>query len=111
METFLKRARMIREWRRWVEEISRVVVDIAPDARIYVVGSVARGDHTASSDVDILVVSQSIPERVAERARIKAHVEEKLELPYYHPFEIHLLRPEEAEHFLRRAGGYIIRIR
>lgn len=111
METFSKRARMIRDWRRWVEEIARIIEDIAPDARIYVVGSIARGDYIASSDVDILVVSQNIPERVTERAGIKALVEERLGLPYYHPFEIHVLRPEEAEIFLRRAGGHVVRVR
>ena len=30
-------------------------------------------------------------------------IEGRLGLPYYHPFEMHVLTPEEAEPYLRRA--------
>jgi len=35
---------------------------------------------------------------------------EEAGLPYYHLFEIHLLRPSEAAAYLRRAGGHIVKI-
>lgn len=110
IKTSAKRAKMLREWRKWVMELCKVVEEVLPEAEVYVIGSVARGDFVASSDVDVVVVSQGAPEKLSERAGIRASIEEKLNLPYYHPFEIHLVRPDEAEPFFRRAGKYIIRL-
>ena len=58
----------------------------------------------------VLIVSWSIPEKPFERARIKVLVEERLNLPYYHPFELHLLGPEEAELYLKKARGRMVKI-
>ncbi|MCX8204916.1 MAG: nucleotidyltransferase domain-containing protein [Candidatus Nezhaarchaeota archaeon] len=102
-EPMLKRVEMLRSWRSWVDRIAALVKELVPNVEVYVIGSAVRGDQVAVSDVDVLVVSQFIPERPLERARIKALVEERLGLPYYHPFEIHLLKPEEARHYLRRS--------
>jgi len=82
-----------------------------PGAEVYVVSSVVRGDQMSGSDVDILVVSQSVPRRAIEKAKVKALIEEKLGLPLYHPFEIHLLTPQEAQPYMKRAGEYIEKIR
>jgi len=107
IETSVRRARMLGKWRRWVREIARVAKELLPGAEVYVVGSVARGDYVAGSDVDVLLVSPAVSRRAVERGRIKALIEERLGLPYYHPFEIHVLTPEEAEPYLRRARRVI----
>jgi len=101
-EVMVERARMLRDWTRYAEAIARAVRELLPDARVYVFGSVVSGKAIGSSDVDILVVARELPKSHLERARIKALVEEKCELPHYHPFEIHLVTREEAEPFLRR---------
>ena len=110
LDSSMRRTEMVRNWRVWIEKIARIVKELLPDAEIYVVGSVARGDYVASSDVDVLVVAPSVPSDLRKRAEIKVLIEDKLQLPYYHPFEIHLLRPEEAEPYLRRARGSIIKM-
>jgi len=101
-EVMVERARMLRDWTRYAEAIARAVRELLPEARIYVFGSVVSGKAVGSSDVDILVVARELPRSHLERARIKALVEERCGLPYYHPFEIHLVTPDEAEPFLRR---------
>ncbi len=110
METALYRAKMLREWRKYVQQIARVIKEILPDAQIYVTGSTVREDQVGGSDVDILVVSENTPRKTLEKARIKAQVEEKLNLPPYHPFEIHLLTPQEAQPYLKRSKQYIQKI-
>jgi hypothetical protein len=51
IETSLRRAKMLREWRRWVRELCRVIDEIVPEAEVYVIGSVVRGDFVASSKI------------------------------------------------------------
>ena len=110
MDSAIRRAKMLKEWEKWVRKIAGAIKELIPEAEVYVIGSVARGDYVAGSDVDILIVSRKIPEKLSERGRIKALIEERLNLPYYHPFEIHLVRPEEAEPYLKRASKYAIKI-
>jgi len=110
MDIALRRAEMLRDWRAWTQRIAAAVRELLPDAEVYVIGSVVRGDQVGGSDVDILVVSQSIPRRAIEKAKIKALIEEKLGLPPHHPFEIHLLTPQEAQPYMKRAGEYIEKI-
>ena len=111
IETLTRRRRMLEEWGVWAERIAGVAREVLPGARVYVVGSIVRGDYVASSDVDILIVSENAPESARERARIKASIEEHLGLPYYHPFEIHILKPSEATNYLRRTGGHIVEVK
>ncbi|MGC9072388.1 MAG: hypothetical protein ACP5HK_06855 [Acidilobus sp.] len=44
------------------------------------------------------------------RSAVRARIEEEAGLPYYHPFDIHILRPEEAAAYLRRAGPDLVRL-
>jgi len=101
---------MLREWRAWARRIAGAARELLPDAEVYVTGSVVRGDYVAGSDVDILIVSPSVPDEARERARVKVMIEERLDLPYYHPFEMHLVKPEEAEAYLRRAGRDVVKV-
>ena len=45
--------------------------------------------------MDVLIISQEVPVKAIEKAKIKAAIEERLNLPPYHPFEIHLLTPKK----------------
>ncbi len=110
MEAALRRAKMLREWRTWVQHIARITREILPDAQVYVTGSTVRGDQVGGSDVDVLIISQNIPEKAIEKAKIKAVIEEKLNLPPYHPFEIHLLTPKEAQPYLKTTKQLILKI-
>ena len=110
MDSAIRRAEMLKEWEKWAHEIANAVKELISEAEVYVIGSVARGDYVAGSDVDVLVISRRVPEKLSERGRIKVLIEERLNLPYYHPFEIHLVRPEEVESYLRRTGRYAIKI-
>jgi len=106
----LKRARMLREWKMWIQKIAKAVKKLLPNAEIYIIGSIARGDYVGGSDVDILIISPNLPEKASDRAKIKVLLEEELNLPYYHPFEIHLLKPNEAKPYFRRAKRDVVKI-
>lgn len=101
--------RLLEIRRRAIEALERLAEKL--DATIYLFGSIARGDHTVESDVDIVVVSDrfqglSMPERV----RLV-----RLLLPDDMAFDIIALTPEELEElkgrpFYRHISSYWIRI-
>ena len=111
MDTLRKRAEMVRNWRRWTGRIAEAVEEVVPEAEVYAFGSVVRGEAIGGSDVDILIIVDELPRGVLERAKTKESIVEKAGLPYYHPFQIHLVTREEAESYFEKAGDWIIRIR
>lgn len=82
-------------------EVARRVKEIAalydPEAEVYLFGSAARGDYTAASDIDILIVTNDV--EAAERARAEAY--RLLDAP----LEIHIATPEEFRRWYQRFVG------
>lgn len=109
MDLLRSMAGMVRDWRMWVNRIAEAARLVLPDVEVYVIGSVVRGDWVGGSDVDVLLVSGSLPDSMLERAEIKSEVEDRAKLPVFHPFEIHLVSPVEADDYFRRAGKDILR--
>ena len=102
VDILIKRAEIVRNWREYMNSIVEAVKSVLPDSKIYVFGSVVKGESTGGSDVDILVVSERIPRENLERAWLKVKIEELSNLPPYHPFEFHLANREEAEWYFKR---------
>ncbi len=46
------------------EQIAKKARELFDDCEVYIVGSFARGEHTLSSDLDILIVSKEIPKKI-----------------------------------------------
>lgn len=107
MDVMVLRAKMVREWNKWIWRVIDVIRELVPDAKVYLIGSVARGEAIGSSDVDLLVVSEHAPESPREQARLKTLIEERAGLPLYHPLEIHFTKPLSASLYLRRSGKYL----
>jgi predicted nucleotidyltransferase len=55
---------LIDEGRAFAERVRNLV----PDARVFLYGSVARGDFNLASDIDLLVVSDELPLQPLARA-------------------------------------------
>ncbi len=94
LEHAARRRRVLENWRAYVEAICREVRRYLEDARVLVFGSVARGDWSIDSDVDVLVISEAVPEDPLERARISVAVKEALDDPAA-PIELHLATPRQ----------------
>lgn len=45
------------------KDVKEKAKEILGDCEVYIIGSFARGEHTLSSDLDILIVSELIPEK------------------------------------------------
>lgn len=82
---------------RWLEvarRVKSVVCSIDPKARVYVFGSVVRGEATAMSDIDIMVVTDVAERKYEMMVKVYKSVEE--------PVELHVVTRERLEKWYKR---------
>ena len=97
----IERSKILKEWRKYVPEIERAATKILGEVEVYVFGSAVRGELVGGSDIDILIVSDNVPEENIKRAVLKTEIERLAKLPKNHPFEIHLANRKEAKWYYR----------
>ena len=85
-----KIAQIARQWRFWSEAIAKAANEVLGPCNVYVFGSIAERLATGGSDVDVLIVTDSLPRDFRARGEAVAKIEEIAKLPLYHPFQIHL---------------------
>ncbi len=100
------REELVRRHEEWLPRVVEEIRRRHPEARVYLVGSVARGELEKSHDVDILVVTVKPPRSVEEAVREQEEVAEKARLPRAHPLHLHYVKPEAEEEALKRARVY-----
>jgi predicted nucleotidyltransferase len=81
-----RRLLVFRDLWKYLVEIKGVVVGLDAGARVFLFGSVAAGDYTFASDVDVLIVTDLKPSYVIAVLR-RCGFEE--------PFEFHVMSNEE----------------
>jgi len=75
------------------------VKEILDDAEIYLFESYVKGTFNKFlSDVDILIVSDKIPEKAIERAKIRLKIKESIGRRYF-IFQLHLMKREDFQIF------------
>ncbi len=91
----------LRRWREYAEKVARAARELVPEARVYVIGSVAEGTYTVLSDIDILIV---VPRGKARRklARdILLHAIDNHGLPWDAPVELHVVEEGKEQPYLK----------
>jgi len=101
------RAEMIKNWKNWIWKVIDVIKKYLPDAEIHIIGSVAEDKYTAASDLDLLIISRNIPDKLSEIANLKTMIENDANLPIYHPIEFHFTKPEVGRLYLQRCRKFI----
>ncbi|RUM89655.1 MAG: hypothetical protein DSZ24_00635 [Thermodesulfatator sp.] len=99
-----------RQWRKHVEKYfrnpvfyARILKELARkefgEARVYLFGSVARGEALPGvSDIDLLVVTPKAPEKITQKGLFIDRFHRKIG-DLFTPFEIHIVTPEEFENW------------
>jgi len=106
-----ERAKILRDWKRYVDRIARSAKKIlGDDTRVYVFGSAVRGELTAISDIDILIVSERVPRSFMERVKLKLKIMDLSSLPDHSPFEFHLVDEREAKLYFHHIKGDFMRV-
>ncbi|MCC6053895.1 MAG: nucleotidyltransferase domain-containing protein [Thermosphaera sp.] len=93
------RLRELLKWREYVKALVESAIEVfGGDIEIYLFGSVLEGRLTVDSDIDVAVVLREVPKRGLERARLLDALWRGMEfrgVPWWYPFEIHLVTQEE----------------
>ncbi|MEW6226738.1 MAG: nucleotidyltransferase domain-containing protein [Bacillota bacterium] len=84
MSVLQKRARIRQEYLRLAEEFIQAVSSRIPVAAAAVIGSVARGDFSDASDIDVVIISDGLPaDLLARSAMLYADVPPRIEPKAY----------------------------
>ena len=84
----------LRNYLEVAKRVKDIVHLIDPNARVYVFGSVVRGDYTASSDIDLLVVTPNTKLKYDVMVAVYKEVEA--------PVELHVTTPKDFERWYKR---------
>jgi len=83
-----------------IQEIVRRILTVTQPDKIILFGSAATGQMTPDSDVDLLIVEPSIPDRKAEYVRVRRSLRD---LPF--PFDILFITTQWFEDTKNVIGG------
>lgn len=93
-----RRREIFQNLQHHLQKIKEAVKQLDNEARLYLFGSAARGDHIYASDVDILIVTKLHPAHVIADLR---------KLGFDEPFEFHVAWGERAEMYLKSADKIV----
>lgn len=94
-EIWNEKKRYFEDYKRYAEIIKDKAKELLGDAKVIVFGSVVRDDYTPASDIDILIISDNLPDDQEKRAELRTQIKSSVGRP--NPFQIHLITPEEFE--------------
>jgi predicted nucleotidyltransferase len=100
------RLRELLKWREYIKILIDAVKEVfGEDVEVYVFGSAVENRLTVDSDIDVAIVLKEIPRSGIERAKLLDRLWRAMEargVPWWYPFEIHLMTKEELS-LLREA--------
>jgi len=85
----------LKNYRVVAERVKEIVKLLDPSAKIYVFGSVVRGLYTASSDIDILVITENINLKYDIMVTVYRELIDA-------PIQLHVVTPELYEKWYKR---------
>ncbi|ABL78699.1 nucleotidyltransferase domain-containing protein [Thermofilum pendens] len=86
--------RFLRDYRAVAGLVKEVARRFDPEARVFVFGSAVRGDYTAASDIDVLVVTSAVDRKYDLMVEVYRSTEA--------PVELHVASPEQFEKWYKR---------
>ncbi len=110
-ELWKERAEIVRKYKEWLPKIANAAREVLGDVDVYLFGSVAEGKAAVSSDIDIMIVTHREDiARGRKRAEVIAEIEERVGLPFVHPFEFHLMTEKEFRKWMRIFRPKLVRV-
>jgi predicted nucleotidyltransferase len=101
IEIQTRRLRELLRWRSYLPILVEAVKSVlGEDVEVYMFGSAVEGRLTIDSDVDVAVVVEELPGSASRRVEILNRIWSIMEdngVPWWYPFEIHLMTREELK--------------
>jgi predicted nucleotidyltransferase len=94
---YKERLEILKDWKEYVNKITKAAKDLLQSCEVYAFGSAVSSGLTAASDIDVLIVTENLPNTLMKRAKVKEEIEQLANLPPHHPIQIHLVTRKEAK--------------
>lgn len=94
-----KEKKYFRNYLSFAKTIKKEAEKKLEKPKVFIFGSVVKGKAKIGSDIDILIVSKTFKDPL-KRGEFLAKIEEKL--GEFHPFEFHLVTPEDYKNWYSR---------
>ena len=104
--TAYRHFKSLENYKEIAEKVKQIILSKWPDAELYIFGSTVKGNYTATSDIDILIVLDDRPGR-EEEYMLKAEVYARIDAP----IELHVASRSEFERWYKKfIGKDLVRI-
>jgi predicted nucleotidyltransferase len=96
-----RKEKYFKRWKFYLKKIKREAKKIlGKKTKVFIFGSFVRGDFGPQSDIDVLIISENLPDDFDERAKIRTKIKSKVGT--FSPFQLHLTNPEEFEDWYKK---------
>ena len=99
-EVWEEKRKYFEDYRLYCQKIKEEAHKLLGTVEVLVFGSVVKGTFTPQSDIDVLVISENLPEDEEKRNEIKTFLKSRIDP--FSPFQIHLATPEEFQQWYKR---------
>lgn len=94
-EIWQENKKYFQNYKLYCQKIKKEAEKLLGVVKVLVFGSIVRGEFTPKSDIDILIISENLPEGQEKRGKIRTKI--KSNVGPFSPFQIHLATPEEYQ--------------
>lgn len=98
-EIWEEKEKYFKNYRAYCQILKEKAEEFIGESKIIVFGSFVRGEFTPNSDIDVLIISDNLPESVEEKVKIKVLL--KSSLGHLNPFQLHLVTKKEFEDYYK----------
>jgi uncharacterized protein len=82
------------------KKIKKEAEKILGSVRVLIFGSIIKNEWSPQSDIDVLIISENLPENQEERSKIRTKI--KSSIDPFSPFQIHLVTRKEYQNWYQR---------
>lgn len=90
----IKVIQYLKKWREVAEQVKSIIKNFDPKAEVYVFGSVISGKYTGASDLDILIITNTIDKKYDIMVEVYKSIEA--------PIELHIITPQQFKKWYRK---------
>ncbi|SNZ06430.1 amino acid:proton symporter, ABT family [Persephonella hydrogeniphila] len=87
-----EREKYIQQAENYINKISTEIKKNIPDAEVYLAGNFLKKGKSKAGHINLYVFSEQNKDKIEQHIQ---NIEKKLNLPYYHPFNIKILRKSQ----------------
>lgn len=100
LEVAKEKEKYFKDYLNYGKKIKEIAQKYLGVCQVLIFGSIVRGDFSPASDIDVLIISNNLPENWEERRIYRTKI--KSEIDFSSPFQIHLATEDEFKNWWQK---------